>query len=237
MPRRFPRAPAWLGVESPSDAREKWLGAIGAFVGIASTILVNTLITGNTQPIITGAMGATAVLLFAVPHGALSQPWPVAGGHLVSAIVGVLCAKSITDPTIAASAAVALAVFAMAILRCLHPPGGATALIAVIGGSDIHSLGFAYILDPVMLDATLILMIAVAFNSAFAWRRYPAAWSYLDEPSPTALPVDIEHEDIQAALAEIGWVVDVTEADLKRLFGLTMAHAMIRTGKMPSGRP
>jgi CBS-domain-containing membrane protein len=120
-------------------------------------------------------MGASAVLLFAVPHGALSQPWPVLGGHVISALIGVSCAKFIPLPLLAAAFSVALAIGAMHYLNCIHPPGGATALSAVIGGDAIHQLGFQYVLTPVLLNTIIVLIVAILFNYPFHWRRYPLA--------------------------------------------------------------
>ena len=98
------------------------------------------------------------------------------GGHLVSAIMGVTCVKLIPVPMLAAAIAVALAIGAMHYLRCLHPPGGATALGAVLGGDAMHQLGYQFVITPVMLNATTILLVALLFNAPFAWRRYPVAW-------------------------------------------------------------
>jgi CBS-domain-containing membrane protein len=122
-------------------------------------------------------MGSSAVLLFAAPHAPLSQPWAVFGGHLVSAFVGISCAKWLPDPVLAAPVAVAAAIAAMHYLRCMHPPGGATALGAVVGGEAVHQLGYQFVVTPVMLNVATILVAALLFNAPFAWRRYPAAWS------------------------------------------------------------
>jgi CBS-domain-containing membrane protein len=127
-------------------------------------------------------MGASAVLLFAVPHGQLSQPWPVFGGHLVSALIGVASAKLVAPPLLAAAVAVALAISAMYYLRCIHPPGGATALTAVAGGETVHALGFHYVLTPVLLNVLIILAVALLFNFPFSWRRYPAVWATTAQP-------------------------------------------------------
>lgn len=141
-------------------------------------------ITGSAS--IIASMGSSAVLLFAVPHGPLSQPWSVFGGHLVSAIVGVTCVKLIPAPMLAAALAVALAIGAMHYLRCVHPPGGATALGAVVGGDAVHQLGYQFVITPVMLNATTILLVALLFNAPFPWRRYPAAWSRGADTGPPA---------------------------------------------------
>jgi CBS-domain-containing membrane protein len=130
-------------------------------------------------------MGASAVLLFAVPEGPLSQPWAVVGGHLFSAVVGVLCAHLVVDPLLASAIAVGAAIGAMQVLRCVHPPGGATALSAVVGGPAVHALGMQYVLTPVLLNAAVIVAVAVAFNGLLGKRRYPA---YLAQRRPERSP-------------------------------------------------
>lgn len=157
---------------------EKWLSLSGGLAGMLGVMLISQTQLGLSESAgLVASMGASAVLLFAVPHGPLSQPWPVFGGHLVSAIVGVACAKAISNPVLAAAAAVALAIGAMAYTRSIHPPGGATALTAVSGGDAVHALGYQYVLTPVMLNAITILVVAILFNYLFPWRRYPAVWA------------------------------------------------------------
>ena len=154
------------------------MSTTGGLVGILGVALVSQTQLGLAgSASIIASMGSSAVLLFAVPHGPLSQPWSVFGGHLVSAIVGVTCVKLIPAPVLAAAIAVALAIGAMHYLRCIHPPGGATALGAVLGGDAVHQLGYQFVITPVMLNAITILLVAFLFNAPFAWRRYPAAWS------------------------------------------------------------
>ncbi|MGD2117169.1 MAG: HPP family protein [Chromatiales bacterium] len=155
---------------------EKWLSGAGGFAGLAGVMLISQMKLGAAGSVgVVASMGASAVLLYAVPHGPLSQPWSVFGGHLVSAIVGVATVKLIADPFYAAPVAVGLAITGMYYLRCTHPPGGATALYAVVGGDAVHQLGFHYVLTPVMLNTTIILLVALLFNYPFPWRRYPAA--------------------------------------------------------------
>jgi len=169
----------WLGIGNDlSTNAEKWVSTTGGLAGILGVALVSQSqlgLAGSSS--IVASMGSSAVLLFAVPHGPLSQPWPVFGGHLVSAFVGVTCANLVPLPMLAAAIAVALAIGAMHYLRCIHPPGGATALGAVLGGDAVHQLGYQFVITPVMLNAVTILLVALLFNAPFAWRRYPAAWS------------------------------------------------------------
>jgi CBS domain-containing membrane protein len=217
----------WLGVEHSSVSHaERLLSALGGFIGIAAVIWLGRDFDGGAQMLIVASMGASAVLLFAVPHGALSQPWPVVGGHLVSALIGVACQQSIRDPLLAAAAAVALAIGAMHYLRCLHPPGGATALTAVIGGPPVHALGYAYLLHPVALNVAVIVATAIAFNALFRWRRYPVAWVRAQPPLRHYLA--LQPADFEAALRQIDSFIDVDPDDLERIVTLAEAHAAER---------
>ena len=208
----------WLGVDMIQVGHiERLIAAIGALIGIASCWMVSQYFVGHASAtLIIASVGAGAVLLFGVPHGALSQPWPATGGHLLSAIVGVSCARWVEPTWLAGSVAVGLAVLVMHYARCLHPPGGATALIAVVGGQDIHALGYAYVLEPVMLNALILLCVALLFNNIVASRRYPAALvKAVAEPSPQiSASGRIMPEHLRAALSEMYIVADISEEDL-----------------------
>ncbi|MDE2341383.1 MAG: HPP family protein [Alphaproteobacteria bacterium] len=126
----------FLGIEfSPVSSVERLISLVGGALSIFMLYLATDHILGAwaVSPVL-GSMGASAVLVFGVPRGALSQPWPLVGGHLISAAIGVTCARFISSIEFSAACAVGLAIGAMHYLRCLHPPGGATALIAVSGG-------------------------------------------------------------------------------------------------------
>ncbi|TCJ12292.1 hypothetical protein EZJ19_12860 [Parasulfuritortus cantonensis] len=185
---------------------------------------------------VVASMGASAVLLFAVPHGPLSQPWPVLGGHVVSALVGVVCAKLIGPPMLAAALAVGLAIGAMHYLRCIHPPGGATALVAVIGGPAVTGLGFQYVLTPVAANALIVLAIAFLFNTPFPWRRYPAQLRSR-APGPAATgDGGIRHEDFVYALSQLDTFVDVSEEDLLRIYALATGARPAPVNPLRPGR-
>jgi len=207
--------------------RELWISAAGGLFGILAVLWVSHALLGTHAGILAVAsMGASAVLLFAVPHGALSQPWPVIGGHLISAFAGVTCAQWIADPMFAAPVAVAIAIGLMYWLRCLHPPGGATALFAVLGGPPILALGYHYLFVPVLLNAVVMLIVAVLFNYPFAWRRYPQTWwrETLSVQDYTEEKCMIPHSDLVYALSQIDTFVDVTEDDLQRIYALALRH-------------
>lgn len=166
---------------------EKWISGAGGLAGILGVMLVSQTYLGlNGAASLVASMGASAVLLYAVPHGPLSQPWSVFGGHLVSATVGIACIKLPLPPLATAPLAVALAITAMYYLRCIHPPGGATALTAVASGEAVRTLGFHYVLTPVMLNVMVILSVAILFNLPFPWRRYPAIWARRQHPPADA---------------------------------------------------
>ena len=212
-----------LGIElSEVSAKEKFVSGLGGFVSILVTVYLCTrLLHGSAAVCVIASMGASAVLLFALPHGQLSQPWPAVGGHGVSALLGVICAKYIPSQELASACAVALAIMAMHQLKCIHPPGGATALTAVLGSAEVHDLGYRFVLFPVVLNTLAMVAVAVLFNACFAWRRYP---SFLNQQHVAANaltgPSAPLHTDIVKALREIDSFVDISEEDLVRLVGI-----------------
>lgn len=209
-----------LGIElSPVSHAERLISMAGGFLAILLLILMEQHLLGETgAAMLIGSMGASAVLLFAVPHGALSQPWAVIIGHVVSAAVGVTCARWVSNPTLAAALAVGLAIAAMHYLRAIHPPGGATALTAVIGGPQVAELGYAFVATPVLVNALLMTATAVAINAAFAWRRYPIALARRATGEPQRTDEDaMSHSDFVSALKRIGTFVDISEGEFLAL--------------------
>ena len=211
---------------------EKFISGLGALIAIFSVASINSLVlSGSGMPLIIASMGASAVLLFATPHSPFTQPWNVVGGQMISALIGVSCALMIADIALAAALAVGLALLVMYYLRCLHPPGGATALSAVIGGEGVNGLGYHYVVTPVMLDALIILLVAVLFNYCFPWRRYPlklARRDDQDEPSATtgaAPPPYIGEDDIRYALDHMESFVDANPQELAQIYKLATHHA------------
>ena len=218
-----------LGINNSVSTAEKLASTFGGIIGISLIAWISFQFTGASgAALIVPSMGASAVLVFGVPHGKLSQPWALFGGHIVSAIVGVTCYQLVPDIFLAAGLAVVLAICAMHVLNCIHPPGGATALAAVIGGSAINALGFEYILVPVLLNTVIIFSTAFVFNSFFPWRRYPTSMMRftdtptIEEQKPSRY---VEKEHIERALSDIDLVVDVNVETLQQLIALTLEHA------------
>ena len=218
-----------LGIENSVSTAEVLASTLGGFVGIFLISIISFYFTGASgAALIVPSMGASAVLVFAVPHGKLSQPWALFGGQLSSACVGVICYQLVPDLFLASGLAVGLAIGTMHVLRCIHPPGGATALVAVVGSAQIHALGFEYLLTPVLLNTIVIFFTAFIFNSFFPWRRYPTSMMrFTDTPSiETQKPSRyIEKEHIERALSDIDLIVDLNIDDLQQLFALTLEHA------------
>lgn len=204
--------------------REKLVSGLGGFTGILLILLLTRQFVGNADAaLIVASMGASAVLLFAVPHGPLSQPWALVGGHMVSALIGVSCYLLIPDQFVAAAAAVGLAITTMYYLRCIHPPGGATALTAVMAGSGLHELGYRYLFTPVLINVAIIFGVALSFNYLFPWRRYPAAiMNYRQTPAAHDKPAEqaLTREDLEYALQQLNLFVDIGHDELGQIYQL-----------------
>ena len=217
---------AWLRAFEPAPVaasrREMLLGCLGAWLGIVFACVLSHRMLGGLNPWFVAPMGASAVLLFAVPSSPLAQPWAIVGGNLVSALIGVTCATCIPDVALAAGAAVALAIGAMFALRCLHPPSGAVALTAIFGGPAVAALGYRFVLWPVALDSALLLLAALAFNVATR-RRYPHRalahpHPHLTRDEPPSARLGLTSADLDSALKARGELLDVSKDDLEQLF-------------------
>ena len=151
---------------------------IGAFLGIGSVAFINfNVFEGTDLLMIVGSFGASAVLIYGAIRSPLAQPRNLIGGHIVSAIIGVTTYKLLHNQMwLAAAVAVATAIAIMHATRTLHPPGGATALIAVIGSPKIHNLGYLYAVIPAGSGAAIMLLVAVLINNIPKTRQYPEYW-------------------------------------------------------------
>ncbi|MCQ8877034.1 HPP family protein [Pseudoalteromonas shioyasakiensis] len=154
---------------------------LGSFLGIYLVALIGKTLQFDalTNLFLIGSLGATAVLIYGAPLAEFSQPRNLVGGHLFSAMVGVTVAKFLTaDLMLASALAVSLSIAVMHLTRTLHPPGGATALIAVIGGESIHQLGYYYVISPVLFGSLIMLLVGLLVNnlSRNPKRHYPVYW-------------------------------------------------------------
>ncbi len=212
-----------------ANLRDRMTAAGGALVGIALTAAFCTaLLPHGPALLLVAPMGASAVLVFAVPASPLAQPWPVIGGNLLSALVGIAVARVVPQPALAAGLAVGGAIALMSLTRSLHPPGGAASLLAVLGGSAVQAQGWTFALTPVAANAIVLVLAGVAFHRlsghSYPHRPVPAA----GHAAPPTLAVP-HPEDIDRALADLGETFDVSREDLDLLFRAVAAHAEQRT--------
>lgn len=151
---------------------------VGSFLGIAAvSVLHYKMVDQQGLMLLIGSFGASAVLVYGAVRSPLAQPRNLIGGHVLSALVGVTASQWLgTWPWLAAAVAVSTAIALMHCTRTLHPPGGATALIAVIGGESVHKLGYLYVLMPAALGAGIMLVIALLINNLAPSRKYPEFW-------------------------------------------------------------
>jgi len=162
--------------ETLVDVKEHIWTFIGAFTGIGTIGLLQSLVFDEKDNmLLIGSFGATSVLIYGVVNSPLAQPRNLIGGHILSALVGVSVQKVCPDISwLAASLAVAISIVVMQVTKTLHPPGGATALIAVIGSEKIKSMGYWFVLCPVTCGVLLLFSVAVIVNNLSATREYPA---------------------------------------------------------------
>ena len=210
----------WLPAALPGDRRELLSGMAGACLGLLVTEWVSRQLLGNAAPWFLAPLGASAMLLFAVPTSPFAQPWSLLGGNLVSALVGVSLHRMLGDSGLTAALAGTLALGAMFGLRCPHPPGVAIALNAVMGGAAVQRLGYGYALAPVTLNSALMLGLALLFHR-LQGRRYPhgPASSHphnTRDPLPTRRAGHMR-EDLDAALHSFGQVLDIGRDDLEEI--------------------
>ena len=224
-----------IAVPADKAVRDRLISAVGALVGLVATgLLIRSLAgAGVHMPLLIAPIGAAAVLLFAVPASPMAQPWPVLGGNLVSAIVGVSVARLGADPMVAAGLAAGGAIVAMALLRCLHPPGGAVALTAVLGGPAIHASGYGFVIAPVGVGTVLLLAMAWGFHR-FSGHSYPHRAKHIAEP-PQPLPTDFSRDDLKRALAAYPDLLDVDFEDLEEVLLAAEHNAAVRRGLAARG--
>lgn len=221
---------------APIGPRERMRSALGALVGILATGLLSraALGDGSALPIMIAPMGASAVLLFAAPASPLAQPWSILGGNLVAALVGVTATKLIPDPYLACALAIGVAIALMTALKCLHPPSGAVALTAVLGGPAVTTLGYGFVVWPVLANSALLLGCALAYNN-LTGRAYPHPRAQGVSPRPVeparSASEALASADIDAALENFGQLLDVERSDLEAI----LRDAQLRSYARRSG--
>ncbi|WP_240320807.1 HPP family protein [Sphingomonas crusticola] len=209
-----------------ASSRDRLIASVGALLAITvvAALCHRLLPLAPGLPYLAAPLGASAVLVFAVPASPLSQPWPVIGGNIASAIVGTVAAQLIPRPEIAAGVAVAAAILAMSLLRCLHAPGGGTALVTAMASPAIAASGYGFALLPIAADAILLVAVAWLFHlvSGHSYPHRPAT-----KLAPAA-PALFHRTDIDYALADMGDAFDISRDDLDLLLTRAEYHAAAR---------
>lgn len=225
----------WLNTLKPNfkvlPLKERLLCGIGALLGLAVSSLISWLILGDFNAWYIAPMGASSVLLFAVPASPLSQPWNIVLGNTLAALIGVSCALWMPNLTAAFAVAVAVTIILMMSTDSLHPPSGAVAITAVLGGDAVHQMGYLFVFYPVLLNTVLLLGVAILFNRMLG-KQYPQVAqlnSRSADPTPTQ-KVSIQPQDIQQVLEQQTELLDISEYDLQKIILAAQQRASARIG-------
>jgi len=209
-------------------AAEQWRSALAGTLAVLFTSWVSLQVLGS-PPFVIAPVGASTVILFALPNSPFAQPWSLVGGYLVSGIAGIAAASWVPDVPLAVALAAGLTILGSMALRCLHPPGGAVALYAVLGGEPVRALGWKFLYAPVLLNALLLLVAAVVLNNLLPGRRYPRPLPEAEaEAPPPAAHAGLSRRDLHEALHGLGHLVDVSNEELDEIVGLAERHAFRR---------
>lgn len=218
-----------LADAAPLSSAERWRSAAAALLGVL--IFEGALFVAPVSPQahrLLAPLGATSVIVFTLPHSPLAQPWSVIGGLLLPALVGLACGSWLPAGWLTPAVAVAVSIWIMGWLRCIHPPGGAMALVMAVAAGEGLAPGTS--LAAVGWNIVAILIAAVAVNNLLPGRRYPLC----SPPTPATpqrarqSPVGVQEPDLAAALAEIDTYLDISADDLSQLFRRAAHHAFQR---------
>lgn len=209
---------------APLSARERWISALAGLIGILlMQAILAVMPAGPGVSYLLAPLGASTVILFALPHSPLAQPWSLAGGLFLSAVIGALCGLWITPAWLAIGVALGVSIWLTALLRCIHPPGGAMAVVFAIGVQQGMTLSTA------LLNAVAALMAVLVVNNLMPGRRYPQCAPAGPARNAARPPRrSIRHDDLQHALEKLDTYLDVSEDDLVRIYDLATTHAHSR---------
>lgn len=213
--------------------REHLRGSLGALMAVGITALCSAVsagILGDGVPLL-APIGASAVLVFVLPASPLAQPWSVIVGNTLSALIGVAVARLIPSLILAEAIAVSGAIAAMILCRCLHPPGGAVALTAVIGTPAIQAMGYHFAFGPIFLGSLVMIAIALLYHplTGVPYPHRPLA------VAPKAAPQEVTSDDVKHALEKHRETIDIDPDDLASLvLEAELESKQRESGKAPS---
>lgn len=204
---------------------EKIFSSIAALAGMGLLGVSLHYLPGPGYPLsMLASMAAAAVLLFAVPHSPMAQPWALLAGNLLSGVVGWACAALIPDLVWAAACAVGLSIFVMHLTRSLHPPGAATAMVLVLEYPAFHPHGGLWVFCVVLANVLFSLLLAILLNNLVHRGRYPV-WRRAVAPAPQSAIPSLDRGDVEWALRQMEGVTDVSEDDLLEIYRRAAEHA------------
>lgn len=218
-----------------ANARDRAITCLAIAAGVAIVSLAGTVIDDpiRSDSWIFVPVGASAILIFAVPSSPLTQPWQVIGGLVISSSAGLLTGTLIGHEALAIGAAVGVAVGAMSLARALHPPGGAAAIIAALNVPDSFAWDALLPLLLVGFDAFGIVLLGWAFHRLVTGHSYPHVAPVVAEdeetdPSHSSLAVRFGPQDVDSVLARIDDTFDISRADLEAILRAVEAEALHR---------
>ncbi len=215
----YPAMPAFHG-------REQLRAGFGALLGISLCAMAVGLGVGLGAPslYLVAPLGATAVLVFCVPNSPLAQPWSAIVGNVTAALVALLAIRIVPGPW-SVGVAVGAAIAAMMVVRALHPPGGAVALLTALDPAPALEAGPLFALMPVGLTTTVLVLGAVLYNRATG-RVYPFRQPETDEAGEPALRLGLSNAQLGDLLDRFNQSTNLGVADLGRLLAAAEAEAV-----------
>lgn len=213
---------------APLSPAERWRSAVAALLGVLifEGVLFVAPVSADARRLL-APLGATSVILFTLPHSPLAQPWSVIGGLLLPALVGLACGSWLPAGWLTSACAVAVSIWVMGWLRCIHPPGGAMALVMAVAAGQGLPTGTS--LAAVAWNIAAILIAATTVNNLIPGRRYPLCSPPVATPQRARQsPVGVQEPDLAAALAEIDAYLDISADDLSLVFRRAAHHAFRR---------
>ncbi len=227
---------AWLHAKLLSNTlglsrSERWKSSLGAFLCVAACGLLLRAMPLNAHWLL-APVGASVVILFVQFHSPVAQPWPLLGSYLVATVTGLLCAQWIAQPALAAGLAVAATIWLMARFNCIHPPGGALALLIVLNAPYTPDT-MVQTAELVAINVVALLLGALVVNQMVLRRRYPHSASpptakHNTHDLPPMQRMGLVHADLESAVQALNTFVDVQESELVEIYNLAVDHAFGR---------
>jgi CBS domain-containing membrane protein len=199
-------------------------GAAMCSIALTMLICAEFPLLSRDLPVIIAPLRASAIMVFVIPSSPLAQPWRLVGGNVISTLIGVAVFQIVAEPAVAAGIAVGAAILGMSLLRCLHPPGGAAALTAVIGSADIHAAGYASAFVPVGINSIALITFAMLIHR-WTGHSYPHQQASQDALQKERSAAGFERSDFDHALEDLHETFDVGRADLELLLSRATVHA------------